>query len=138
MVPDHDIIVIGAGIIGCAVGRELARRGAKVRIFEARTVGAGATRASAGVLAPWPRWALTAGSTLFVVVAVRILFIQPKLSNCVMGLGAVAWTGGNWLWTRGHEIPRVVLWWLTFLLLTITGGGSRESRRQIRARAGAR
>ena len=49
----HDVIVIGAGIIGCAVGRELARRGAKVRIFEARTVGAGATRASAGVLAPY-------------------------------------------------------------------------------------
>jgi glycine oxidase len=53
MAPDHDIIVIGAGIIGCAVGRELARRGARVRIFEARTVGAGATRASAGVLAPY-------------------------------------------------------------------------------------
>jgi glycine oxidase len=49
----HDVIVIGAGIIGCAVGRELARRGARVRIFEARTVGAGATRASAGVLAPY-------------------------------------------------------------------------------------
>jgi glycine oxidase len=49
----HDVIVIGAGIIGCAIGRELARRGAAVRIFEARTVGAGATRASAGVLAPY-------------------------------------------------------------------------------------
>jgi glycine oxidase len=49
----HDVIVIGAGIIGCAIGRELARRGATVRIFEARTVGAGATRASAGVLAPY-------------------------------------------------------------------------------------
>jgi glycine oxidase len=51
-VPGRDVIVIGAGIIGCAVGRELARRGASVRIFEARTVGAGATQASAGVLAP--------------------------------------------------------------------------------------
>jgi glycine oxidase len=49
----HDVIVIGAGIIGCAIGRELARRGASVRIFEARTVGAGATQASAGVLAPY-------------------------------------------------------------------------------------
>jgi glycine oxidase len=49
----HDVIVIGAGIIGCAIGHELARRGAKVRIFEARTAGAGATRASAGVLAPY-------------------------------------------------------------------------------------
>jgi glycine oxidase len=48
----RDVIVIGAGIIGCAVGRELARRGVSVRIFEARTVGAGATQASAGVLAP--------------------------------------------------------------------------------------
>ncbi len=83
--------------------------------------GVGAAAIAAGVLAPWPRWALTAGSVLFVVVAVRILFIQPNLSNGVMGLGAVAWTGGNWLWTRGHEIPQVVLWWLTFLLLTITG-----------------
>jgi glycine oxidase len=51
--PAPDVIVIGAGIIGCAVGRELARRGAGVKIFEARSVGAGATQASAGVLAPY-------------------------------------------------------------------------------------
>jgi glycine oxidase len=49
----HDVIVVGAGIIGCSIGYELARRGASVRIFEARTVGAGATQASAGVLAPY-------------------------------------------------------------------------------------
>ena len=50
MIPD--VIVVGAGIIGCAVARELARRGVSVRLFEARTIGAGATQASAGVLAP--------------------------------------------------------------------------------------
>lgn len=83
--------------------------------------GAGAVAIAAGVLAPWPRWALTAGSVLFVAVSIRILFIQPNLSNCVMGLGAVAWSAGNELWTRGHEIPQIVLWWLTFLLLTIVG-----------------
>lgn len=49
----QDVVVIGAGIIGCAVSRELARRGARVRMFEARTVGAGATQASAGILAPY-------------------------------------------------------------------------------------
>jgi glycine oxidase len=49
----QDVIVVGAGIIGCAVARELARRGAAVRLFEARTVGAGATQASAGILAPY-------------------------------------------------------------------------------------
>ena len=48
-----DVIVVGAGIIGCAVARELARRGARVRVFESRSVGAGATQASAGVLAPY-------------------------------------------------------------------------------------
>ena len=53
MAPAPDVIVIGAGIIGCAIGRELARRGAAVKIFEARSVGAGATQASAGVLAPY-------------------------------------------------------------------------------------
>ena len=47
------MIVVGAGIIGCAIGRELAKRGVSVRIFEGRTIGAGATRASAGVLAPY-------------------------------------------------------------------------------------
>lgn len=49
----QDVVVIGAGIIGCSVARELARRGARVRLFEARTVGAGATQASAGMLAPY-------------------------------------------------------------------------------------
>jgi len=48
-----DVIVIGGGIIGCAVGRKLAQRGARVRLFEARAVAAGATRASAGILAPY-------------------------------------------------------------------------------------
>ncbi len=48
-----DVIVIGGGIIGCATAHELAARGARVRMFEARTVGAGATHASAGMLAPY-------------------------------------------------------------------------------------
>lgn len=48
-----DVIVIGGGIIGCATACELARRGARVRVFEARTVAAGATHASAGMLAPY-------------------------------------------------------------------------------------
>jgi glycine oxidase len=43
---------VGAGVIGCAVAHQLARRGAVVRVFEARAVAAGATQASAGVLAP--------------------------------------------------------------------------------------
>lgn len=48
-----DVIVIGAGIIGCSITHELARRGAAVRLFDARPIGGGATQASAGVLAPY-------------------------------------------------------------------------------------
>ncbi len=50
---DWDVVVIGAGIIGCAVAREIARRGATTIVLEARSIGAGATQASAGVLAPY-------------------------------------------------------------------------------------
>ncbi|MEZ5285054.1 MAG: FAD-dependent oxidoreductase [Vicinamibacterales bacterium] len=46
------VIVIGAGVIGATVARELAGAGARVRLLDARTPGDGATRASAGVLAP--------------------------------------------------------------------------------------
>lgn len=48
-----DVVVVGAGIIGCAVARELATRGRRVIVLDARAVALGATQASAGVLAPY-------------------------------------------------------------------------------------
>src|SRR5437867_6247693 len=48
-----DVVVVGAGIVGCAVAYELARRGASVQIVDDRPAGMGATQASAGVLAPY-------------------------------------------------------------------------------------
>lgn len=50
--PHPSVIVVGAGIVGCTVAHELARAGARVQVIEARTPGQGATRASAGILAP--------------------------------------------------------------------------------------
>jgi glycine oxidase len=47
------VTVIGAGIAGLAVGYELASRGAAVRLVDMRGPGLGATRASAGILAPY-------------------------------------------------------------------------------------
>jgi len=46
-------VVIGAGVIGCAVAFELARRGASVQVVDDRPAGMGATQAAAGVLAPY-------------------------------------------------------------------------------------
>ena len=53
MAKTAQVVVVGAGIIGCAVAYELARRGARVRVVDRRAVGQGATQASAGVLAPF-------------------------------------------------------------------------------------
>jgi glycine oxidase len=47
------IVVVGGGVIGCAVAYELASRGARVQVFDPRGTGQGATRASAGILAPF-------------------------------------------------------------------------------------
>ena len=47
------MIVVGAGVVGCTVAYELARAGARVQVLETRTPGQGATRASAGILAPF-------------------------------------------------------------------------------------
>lgn len=46
------ITVVGAGIVGCAIAHELASRGVRVHLVDSRGVGRGATRASAGILAP--------------------------------------------------------------------------------------
>lgn len=47
-----DVVVIGAGVIGCAIAHELTGRHLKVTLVDPRGAGLGATQASAGVLAP--------------------------------------------------------------------------------------
>src|SRR5258707_12093873 len=49
----REIVVVGVGIVGCAIAYELARRGASVVVVDDRAHGMGATQASAGVLAPF-------------------------------------------------------------------------------------
>ena len=48
-----EIVVVGSGIIGLGVAYELARRGARVTVLDARAAGLGASQASAGVLSPY-------------------------------------------------------------------------------------
>lgn len=47
------VLVAGAGIIGLSIADALARRGLHVTVLEMRAPGAGASRASAGLLAPF-------------------------------------------------------------------------------------
>ena len=48
-----EVIIVGAGVIGCACAHELAAAGARVSVFDVRRTGQGASQASAGVLAPF-------------------------------------------------------------------------------------
>lgn len=47
------VLIVGAGVIGCAVAYELAAAGASVEVIDARAPGQGASRASAGMLLPF-------------------------------------------------------------------------------------
>lgn len=46
-----DVLIVGGGVMGCAVALELARRGVAVRVFERSVPGAEASSAAAGMLA---------------------------------------------------------------------------------------
>jgi glycine oxidase len=48
-----DVLILGAGIVGCAIADELSRRGARVTVADPRGISKGASQASAGMLAPF-------------------------------------------------------------------------------------
>jgi glycine oxidase len=51
--PDCDVVVIGAGVIGTAITYELVARGASVTLLDCRGAGLGSTQAAAGMLVPY-------------------------------------------------------------------------------------
>jgi glycine oxidase len=71
-----EVVVVGAGIVGCAVAYELARRGASVQVVDDRPVGMGATQASAGILAPYIE---AGGNRAFLDLTVRSLELYEDL-----------------------------------------------------------
>ena len=51
--PDCDVAVVGAGVIGGAITYELVARGASVTLLDSRGAGLGSTQAAAGMLVPY-------------------------------------------------------------------------------------
>src|SRR5687768_2784022 len=51
--PDCDVAVVGAGVIGAAITYELVTRGASVTLLDSRGAGLGSTQAAAGMLVPY-------------------------------------------------------------------------------------
>lgn len=46
-----DVVIIGAGVIGCSIAYQLARRGISTRVYDKHQIGAGSSNAAAGMLA---------------------------------------------------------------------------------------
>ncbi len=51
---DHDVIVLGGGVIGCAIAFFLAKRGVRPLLVERGQLGSEATQAASGVVLPHP------------------------------------------------------------------------------------
>jgi len=49
---NSEVVIAGAGIIGCAIAYELSRRGVSCAVLDSRRLGMAATNAAAGILAP--------------------------------------------------------------------------------------
>jgi len=64
---------------------------------------------------------ITVGSLGGLVVLGIMVQMERRIHTLVMMLGVLSWVVGNALWLAGWPIFRVVLWWVSFLVLTITG-----------------
>jgi len=53
---DTDVVVVGGGYAGITAARELARRGTRVTLLEARTLGWGASTRNGGIVHPGYKW----------------------------------------------------------------------------------
>src|SRR5262245_57500589 len=87
MARPSDVIVVGAGVVGCAVAYERWRRGAAVEVVDERSIGMGATQASAGILAPYVE--TETGSALFDLTS-RSLGLFDEFITCVSSESGIA------------------------------------------------
>lgn len=74
-----------------------------------------------GVLGQTGALLITLGSAFMVGVFAFIIKRVMADYTIVMGIGSVTWLIGNLLWLTGWPIYQVVMWWASFLILTITG-----------------
>jgi hypothetical protein len=64
---------------------------------------------------------ITSGSLLSVIILGFIVAREPASHTITMAIGALCWLVGNLLWVSGLPIFRIVLWWMGFLVLTVSG-----------------
>jgi hypothetical protein len=83
--------------------------------------GLGALALVLGLPAPVGQGLLLAGSLGLAAIFIDINRRQLNWPHAVMGLGALAWVGGNTLWLLGRPVYAAMPGWVAFLVLTIAG-----------------
>ncbi len=123
MTKGADVAIVGGGVIGCALARELAGRGAAVTVIERGEPGSEASGAAAGLLAPQAE-ALPAGPLFDLALESRGLY--PKwteelaretgidagyrrsgILRCAFSRGAEQWDSYGWQRERGLSVERL-------------------------------
>jgi hypothetical protein len=111
-----------AGFLGTVIGLERAVALNRRWTYAGPVLtGLGGLAFLAGLPAGLGALLITLGSLGLVAIFVEIVRRQPALFSVTMGVGALAWLAGNALWLAGRPVPRVVLWWMVFLVLTVAG-----------------
>lgn len=78
---------------------------------------------------------LTLGSLGTLAILGVMVKREPHIHTITMGVGALAFVVGNFLWMMELPIFQIVFWWMTFLVLTI-GGERLELSRVLNATLG--
>ena len=117
----HGPLMIG-GFLGALIGLERAVALAKPWAYIGPACsGTGALLVALGIAPELGVLLILTGSLILVLVMLVIVRIQPSLFTIIIASGAVAWAIGNLLWLSGQTVAEIVLWWVGFLVLTITG-----------------
>ena len=123
MTKGADVVIVGGGVVGCALARELAGRGAAVIVVERAEPGAEASGAAAGLLAPQAE-GLPAGPLFDLALESRWLYpkwveelaletgIDPGYRRCGILRGIFAgmaeqWDPCAWQLERGLSVERL-------------------------------
>jgi glycine/D-amino acid oxidase-like deaminating enzyme len=93
------ILVVGGGLMGCAVARALVRRGRRVLVLERSVVGAEASSAAAGILAPRVE---AHGEAVFRGLGLESLALWPAWAAALGDVG-LRWCGAVVLGERPDE-----------------------------------
>jgi hypothetical protein len=127
-----------SGFLGTLIGLERAvGMGRRWSLAGPALSGLGALLAIAPVPVLLPALLITVGSAVLVATLAPLLRIQRALFLIAIVLGSVLWLIGNLLWLAGWPIPTAVLWWMGFLVVTISGERL-ELSRMLRLSATAR